>query len=308
MTRMWRRAASPALLLLVAVGTAGAAGVAGAQDDGIVEGPRITLDRSVVRPGDRLVVTLAEWTGREVTLSVCGNGAARSSMDCNLLASQGVPLNRDGSPTVATFSVAAPALPCPCVVRASSSRNEAVALAPIELVGHPAGSVIEPVASVPLRVGVQVRRADGGLLSRLRSALAGPTAFDVTVRVTNHSADTLSNIVVAGTAGRGSDDVADIELPAVGSLAPGASWVYTARATVPAPVLGRVDFAVTASGAGPSVHAEQAAGSAPVGLVGMAVVLGADLAAIGWRRAARRRARRAMAGSDGPEVFTLSPS
>jgi hypothetical protein len=284
-----------AALVLACAGNA----LAGAQDDGsVTDGPTVSLERTVVSPGDIVMVTLTGWSGREVTLSVCGNRAARGSQDCNLVASQGVPLNRDQSPTLVQFPITPPTLSCPCVVRASSTRNENLAIAPFELLGHPVGPVVEAPVQNPLSITVASKRAPGSLLSTIRTTLGGPTSYEVTVTVTNRTTDTLRNVVVAAAAGRGrNDDVSDVELPAVGDLAPGQTWEYTAHPTVPAPILGAFIFQATASGAGPPVHAEQTTGAPPIGLLVMALVLVLDVIAIVWRRVARRR-HRAMAGLD----------
>lgn len=288
------------LALALVVVLASATG-AGAQDVGTIsDGPTIALDRDAAAPGERVVVTLTGWSGRAVTLSVCGNRAERGSMDCNLTSSQGVPLNRDGSAKVAELMVSSPSLPCPCVVLASSTQNEERAVAALDLVGHPVGPIIESATQIPLRLTVEARRAGGGLVGSVRSTLGGPTAYEVTVTVTNQTSDVLSGVVVAGTAGRTrNDDVAELDLPAVGPLEPGQTWAYTARPTVPAPAIGSFVFQAVASGAGPTVTADDSVRAFPLGLVVLGVVLAVDVAAIIWRRLARRRREDAGDEDDG---------
>lgn len=298
-----------AVVVVVVVVLATATG-AGAQDVGTVsDGPTIALDRSAVAPGERVVITLAGWSGRAVTLSVCGNRAERGSMDCNLTASQGVPLNRDGSAKAAELVVTSPTLPCPCVVLASSTQNEEKAIATLDLVGHPVGSIIESATQIPLRLTLEARRARGGLVGPVRSTLGGPISYEVTVTVTNQTSDVLSGVVVAGTAGRTrNDDVAGLDLPAVGPLEPGQTWVYTAYPTVPAPAIGDFVFQVVASGAGPSVTTDQSVRSFPVGLVVLGVVFAVDVVAIIWRRLARRRRQDAGADDGGPIADAPRPT
>ncbi len=290
-------------LALVTTGLALAVGglsVVGAQDgDPASSGPTIVLEPASVAPGDRITVTLAGWTGREVILSVCGNQGRRGSMDCNLMASQGVPLNRDGSPTVVPFVITPPALPCPCVVRGSSSRNDEISNSPFELVGHPVGPVVGGSTREPLELTVTTRRASAGLVARLRTWVGGPTTYNVTVSVRNRSTERLDDVVVTGSAGRSStDDLAILDLPSPGSLEPGQTWEADAQGEVPAPVLGRFVWAVTASGAGSSVQAVQTTQAMPVGFFIVAGVFLLDVVALVWRRVAKRRLRSHVQGAE----------
>ena len=298
----WVLAVSVVVVVATATG-------AGAQDVGTVsDGPTIALDRAAAAPGERVRITLTGWRGRAVTLSVCGNRAARGSMDCNLTASQGVPLNRDGSATVTDLMVSSPTLPCPCVVLASSTRNEQKAIAPLDLVGHPVGPIIESVTQIPIVLTLEVRRASGGLVGPVRSTLGGPTSYEVTVTVTNQTTDVLSGVVVAGTVGRTrNDDVAGLDLPAVGPLEPGQTWAYTARPTVPAPAIGTFVVQAVAAGAGPTVTVEDSVRAFPLGLIVLGVVFAVDVVAIIWRRLARRRDEDAGGDDDGSVLGVGGP-
>jgi hypothetical protein len=276
------------LALAVLVVNAGL--IAAAQGGQVTEGPSISLDRSAVGPGERVIVTLDGFKGTAVTISVCGNQARRGSVDCNTTASEGLGLDRDGSSTVAQLPVAAPPLPCPCLIRAATTNFDEVAVAPIELIGHPVGPVVGASTEEPLLVEVSARRAPHGLVANLRALLGGPTAYDVSVSVRNRSTETLDHVVLAGSAGRGHDDeVAQLELPSLGPLAPGQTWAGEVRATVPAPVVGEFVWQVTASGAGSSVRGEMPTRALPVGLGVLLVVLIGDIGVMLWRRVARRR-------------------
>lgn len=254
--------------------------------------PTIELDRTAASLGEEVVVTLTGWPDRVVTLSVCGNLARRGSVDCNQVASQGVALDRDGSPTLTGFAVPAPPTTCPCVIRASSTRQDAVAVAAIELVGVPVGPLVGEAADSPVRVSLGARRATGGLIGSVRAALGGPTTYEVTVLVHNRSAETLDDLALAGATTRGGGDVGALDLPSPGTLEPGATWEQVVRSTLPAPVVGTFRWEVTASGAGPTAHAELARGVRPIWLFVLALVFVLDLGAIIWRRLGRRRTRR----------------
>jgi hypothetical protein len=259
--------------------------------------PSVTVDRAAMRPGETVVVTLDGWQAEVITLSVCGNRAARGSSDCNMVASEGIRRNRDGSLTHRDFAVSAPSTTCPCVLRASTTTNDEVAVAPIELLGHPTGPVVPPKGGPRLDVTVRAARAPRGLVSRVRAALGGPTAYDVTVTVRNPTTLQIDHVALAASARGGRGDVETIELPEVGPLGPGRSWTRTVRSTVPAPVIGTFRWEVTASGAGRAVTARTEAGSLPIALIVLLLVLAADIAAIVWRRTARRRSQAYETGS-----------
>jgi len=255
--------------------------------------PTIVLDRAEARTGDRVVVTLSGWTGA-VTLSVCGNLAKRGSADCNQVASQGVGLALHGPTTLAELVLSAPPTTCPCVVRAANATHDQVAAAPIVLTDVPTGPLVDPaLAGPPLVVSVTARAVPAGLLGAIRSALGGPTPYDVAVVVRNRGSVTLPRVSLAGSAGRSRSEGDSFTIPAPGPLVPGQAKRRVIRTILPAPVLGGFVWEVTASGAGPSVHAEDTAQVVPGGLLALTSVLAVDVAAIVWRR---RRSRSSSPG------------
>ena len=212
-----------------------------------------------------------------------------------MVASEGIRRNRDGSITQRDFVVSAPAPTCPCVVRASTTTNDEVAVAPIELIGHPTGPIVLPKGGPRLDVSVRASKAARGLLAGLRSAVGGPTAYDVTVTVRNPTSLQVEHVAVAASAHGSRGDVDALDLPEIGALGPGESWARTVRSTVPAPVVGTFRWVATASGAGPAVSATTQTRSRPFLLVLIVAVLLADVMAIVWRRAVRRQAAAAEA-------------
>ena len=225
-----------------------------------------------------MLVTIDGFEGGAVTMSVCGNLAARRSMDCNLTGSEARRLNRDGSPTIADLPVAVPPTSCPCVVVASTRGFAELATTPIEIIGHPVGPIVAPEQFEPLVVTVDAKKAPRGILAALRSSLGGPTTYAVTVTVRNPTTATMSNITVAGAAGRSrDDDVADLTFPPIAELAPGQTWTHTVRGRGARPGARRRRVRVTTSGAGPSVTAEESSSSLPVLLVIVALVFLVDV-------------------------------
>ncbi|HEX4866589.1 MAG TPA: hypothetical protein VFV32_03085 [Acidimicrobiales bacterium] len=283
--------------LLVGVGLALTAVTSSPASGQETAGPVVTVGTADVWSGDRVLVTLEGFRGSVVTLSICGNEARRGSADCNMAASQGVGLERSGAPTMTEYRAVAPAVPCPCVLRASTASQDEVAAVPINLLDHPVGPVTGPETLPPVEVRVGAAKDPGGLLERLRSTLGGATTYAVTVSVRNPTTIELANLVLTGSAGRPDRDTVDLDLGPVGVLAPGQTWTDTIRVDLPSPVVGEYRFDVTASGAGASVRASSRDRSVPMGLVVLSVVFVADVGAIAWRRLADRR-RSSAAGSD----------
>lgn len=252
--------------------------------------PTIVVDRRALKPGERLIVTFNDWVAPAATLSVCGNLARRGSSDCDMVDSQGVGLSLSAPRMLAEFEVSLPPVPCPCVIKASSVSQNEVAFAPVDLIGAPVAPVVDAGRQSPITVTVDTHRAPTGFASALRSALGGRTDYDVTIAVRNRSAETISSVVLTGTAARGRTDIVQsFDIPAPGDLAPGQTRERRVRTSLPAPAVGRFVWSVAASGSGPPVHQEVATRQLPLGLLFMASILVGDLIAIAARRIRRRR-------------------
>lgn len=258
------------------------------------QAPTITLDRSSLRPGERVIVTLSGWTASVVTLSVCGNLAKRGSSDCNMSASQAVGLSTDVGYGLTQLTVAGPPVDCPCVIRASGSNQNEVALAPIDLIGIPISPLVDPVTESPLVVSIEVKRAGEGLVAWLKSMLGGARTYDVTLGVRNRSRETLSEVALNGAVGRNrTDEIATFRSRPLGDLAPGATASHTARVRLPPPVVGTYVWRANAKGAGQAEQIEQVAKTFPKPLVALVVILLLDLLVIAIRGRLRRRRNRA---------------
>ena len=103
--------------------------------------------------GDTVVVTLEDWPGGVVTLTVCGNGAGRGSVDCDLRAAQAVRVAPAG-PTLVEVPLVEPPVGCPCVIRAATTTSDVVVNTPVVVEGLAAVSpdqVRSPVRSIRVR-------------------------------------------------------------------------------------------------------------------------------------------------------------
>lgn len=296
-----RSAGRRALLAgLAAFCTLLAASSAGGQE---VEGPTVTVSPGSVAPGEDLVVTISGFRALNVTVSVCGNAAARGSVDCDLAGSEGLALREEV--TTRGLEVHAPPVPCPCVVRTASRTQDEVAIAPLDLLGHPVAEVVRSDASSLLDVTVDVRRASVGAWSRLRSSLGGPTSYALDVTVRNRSGLQLDGVGLTATATRGGDQVAGVELPDLGTLAPGGSWQHRAELQVPAPVAGDLRFEVVATGGGRAVASSGDERAVPVLLLLLVSVLVVDVGLLARHRITRWRLRRSATEVPEPSALAL---
>lgn len=293
---MIRSAARLLTLLALLLGGVLVALPAAAQESGI-SGPTLTLSETSVAPGGRITVIFTGFTGRLVTLSVCGNRAERGSADCNMPASQGVRLYHVDDTPLTAFVVSEPPGTCPCVVRATSDTGE-LAYAPIDIQGVAIGPVVEPFgAGPPLEMALSARPAPDGLLGTLRSWLGGSTPYEVRVTVRNGSTEQFSAVRVNGAIGRDAEtDVASFEL-VPGALGAGQTWSGTTTVDVSSPVIGRFTVRGVASGAGPVTETTATTRAVPWLLIVLALLLVADVVAVLVRWVARRRARSLSAGA-----------
>jgi hypothetical protein len=276
--------------LWTVLGVLGTLSLAGPPSAWAASEPTVSLSRASVRSGESVVVRLDGWHSHAVTVSVCGNLARRGSVDCDLFASQGVPIAPNVPESLTDFVVTAPPTTCPCVVRASDATQSEIAFTPIDVVGVPTGPVVGPPESSPLRVSVRARRAHAGLGGRIRSSLGGQTAYDVTVVIRNPSAEPLTGVRLYGWAGRsGTDQSRTLDFPAVDDLGPGQTWSHTVRVHAPSPHIGRFYWEVSVTGVGPPVHAEAVTRDVPFLLVVLILVIVGDLAAMIGRRLRHRR-------------------
>lgn len=212
-------------------------------------GPEVAVEPSRAEIGERVTLTIEGFEAQSVTVSLCGNGARRGSADCDMVSSTGLRLDDGGAATVAVVTVGEPPMPCPCVMRVSSLKNDEIAVVPIDVIGHP---VAEPVGaaatSASLDVSISATRLVSGLGDRLLSSLGGSTSYEVVISVTNLSPTELAGPEVLASFGRDELDVVQqIVVPAPTSIAAGRTWQYVSVVDVPGREFGGLVWKVEAS-------------------------------------------------------------
>lgn len=276
-----------AVVLLVAAAAAGQPSLAGTQS-----GPSIALDRSEVRTGDAILVTLTGFTSQQATVAVCGNLAKRGASDCNMPQAQSERIRPDQADTLTQLFVEAPPVPCPCVVRALGTDGE-FAIALIDVIGHPSGPLESPEFGELVDVGFTVEPVDRGRSRSLKTELGGATTHAATVSIRNVSTETLERVAVrARVSHRLDDEIAPMQFDVPGPIDPGQTWTQTIEVDVPAPFIGRYTWSAVVSGAGPSVGAERVTDAVPVALIVLVAILLVDIVVLVIRAIVRRRRRR----------------
>lgn len=272
---------------------------------GTTSGPVVTLDRTEIDPGQRVVLNIDGFESSNVTISVCGNEARRGSVDCNMYASEGLKLDTDGTSTVIQIPIAAPPSPCPCVIRVSNRTFDEIAIAPITLIGHPVAPVVEtPGQQGALDVTISANAAPLGLFARARASVGGPATYEVTVTLKNTSTVPMPTVSLAGSVARSGDQLATLTLEDPGLIAPGRTWQQVIIAEVPGPSFGSLRWRVDVSGAGPTVTAVVGTEQRPTLLIVVILFLVADVFLLMIRFVVRRRQRNLSPASNEPVLET----
>ena len=301
MMRIVKRLGRVVLVVLLVLLTVAIAAVTQAHADGFSSGPVISLSRTNVTSGDRMMVTLDGFSAPVVTLSICGNEARRGSGDCNMVMSKGVRIQSAISPTITPFGVSVPPVGCPCIVRASSLNGDEIAVAPIALTGYPDVPVIDPpkVDGPFLVAAVTAEPAPNGAVGWVRSNLGGPFRYRVTVTVKNLSTEPLHQPRLSGYVSRNpNENVATLDLADPGEIGVGQTWKETVSVVVPAPSFGTLTWGIAVSGAGPTVSATSSSRQSPILLLVMAMLLIVDLTILAMRWTIRRRVAKASMAVD----------
>jgi hypothetical protein len=154
---------------------------------------------AAARPGDLIVVTLANWPAGVVTIGTCSNAAARGTEDCALAGDNAIAI-RDSKPVALDLHVELPPGPCPCVIRATTPSGTPVVTAPIVIVGVPVEPIIQPARGPTggeLHVHSSVVTVDEKFPSSVIAPLAGSVHKVLRVDITNSSASAAHLHVVA---------------------------------------------------------------------------------------------------------------
>jgi sortase A len=281
---------SRSLVSAVAVVVGAAAPAPAAYASPTFDGPFVTPERTDYAVDDTLILTIGGFRSNGVTVSICGNEAQRGSADCNMAESEGVALDGLDVTTIAQMPVAAPPVPCPCIVRVTSSDGSEIAVARITLAGYPDEPTVDPPSlDRPIAVTVFAEPAPDGLIDRLRGSLGGDTKYDITVTVKNRSTVALEGLTLTGSVGRDPTEIAQtLELVPISQLAPGQTAQQVVHAELPGPAFGEELWQVSVSGSGVSGTASDTTTKRPLLLIVLIVVLVIDVVVLLVRFVVRR--------------------
>src|SRR5947209_9932789 len=159
----------------------------------------MNVSPGVATPGSQVVVTGSGFSrGQLVRLSLCGNGAALGTVDCDQESSEIFPPNENGAFSI-RLPIVKPPKPCPCVVVARASNLDHDIAVPITLLGVASGGIQLPTP-VGLPVKVVGASLDGwGPLSAWFGAAPHRT---LTLRLQNTSSAPLTVPALSLTRGR----------------------------------------------------------------------------------------------------------
>ncbi len=266
--------------------------------------PSVELNLYEFRPEQRIQVSISGFGSAFVNTTICGNGGLRGSSDCNMAASEAVEIDPATGSASISFIANAPAMPCPCVIRVSSSGNDEVAFADVVLIGHPVADLVAPaIRAQPLTASLSVVVASTGFLDWSRSSLGGSTTYDATLTIRNQTSIPVDGVTIDGFAGRGADDVRTLfDYPQPGVIGPNETWQETVRVTLDAPVYGNTTWSVAVASANPTVSVDDSTSHLPGLLIAFVGFLLFDLVVLLARLVRRRRIRRRLA-SDTPSTL-----
>lgn len=262
-----------------------------------VDPPAIVIDQAGPALGDRVTVRLDRWPAGTVSIEICGNGGRRGSVDCAVDAAVQTYVRAAGT-GVATLTVTAPPVGCPCVVRVTAVNGRPSGTVPLAVTGIPAQAVQPGTpdgSSTAARLRVTEVEVTGG---RSWPALfGGPAKRVLLVTVHNDGTAPAVDPAVAVTLGRGDEPTGFVPPPLLGTLDPGEQRVLRLPITVAAPAVGGYTVRGEINGSDRPARFVATVTTYPWGLAGIAGALLGALAVIELRRA--RRASRRQAGTGG---------
>lgn len=249
-------AVTAALVLLVAVRPASGAD------------PTLTTSTDVATPGDTVVVQLEGWPVGPVDVTVCGNGARRGSEDCDLIGGQAVGIKPVGV-TLLDFQVTTPPVPCPCVLRASTSASDLVRTVPLAVRGVPTGPELPPDPSASpsnLALHATLKDTTQDWPVSWAPAFAGPVRRALVVTLENRGTSALIHLRVVGTVGRGASSGEPIPVRRIERLDPGTRRTISLPVQISAPAWGDYMVSGRVYGSGEAVAFRVKTSNDPWGL------------------------------------------
>ncbi|HEX6420559.1 MAG TPA: hypothetical protein VFZ77_18810 [Acidimicrobiales bacterium] len=273
-----------AVAFAAAVGASVPAPAAGGQEGGT--GPTATVVQQAAAVADVVDVIGAGWRpGGLVAAALCGNEAARGSIDC-LPHEREIGVGPDGTFHLAV-TVRVPPSPCPCVILVTGLEGGGRAVVPLEVDGVPRAPVERPEPAPVAEVAVDEARLEGG---GPWTSWFGAGATRTLVLVVRNSGNAPADARLTVTAGPGDDP--DGWVPSPGPVRVEAGERRIVRVPVRFEPLGfgrhSVVGAVAAGGGEQPFRAS--AGVHPWGLYGLAAVV--LLVLVGVPAGRRRRRRR----------------
>jgi len=238
--------------------------------------PAVSMVLKEVAVGSVVSLRISGFSAKVLTVQVCGNEGRRGSVDCNVGEATTVDVPSERAMFLTQLPMVRPPAPCPCIVQVSSERFDEVAVAAFTLLGHPVGNVEDAEkSSTPLQVLVIAESAGDGLMSTLRSSLAGSTWYDVTVIVKNASASAVPGAALGVAVGRDAEDqIQEVTFPELGDLAPQETWRQTVRVKMSSPVYGTFVWRATTTAFGLSTTATTTTKNQPTLLFVVGVIFG----------------------------------
>jgi len=218
--------------------------------------PNASIDVSSqqVAIGDVILVTPSGWPDGPVTMSVCGNDGRRGSADCDLLGSQAVRVNA-GTAQTFELRITRPPVPCPCVVRVSSTADQIVRSIPVVVAGVATAPTVGDASTTPKVLQVSARLDEArGFGANVASAFAGPSKRRVLVTVRNAGTAAVDAVTVSAVVGRDSSSGTPVGSRVIAQLPPGARETVDFSVTIGAPAFG--DYVVFGDVSTPSTTSE----------------------------------------------------
>lgn len=167
--------------------------------------PVVIVDPATANIGDTVLVDLQGWPRGAVTVSLCGNTSLRGSQDCDPIGAETVPIGNNGTQQL-RLTITTPPVGCPCVVRANTTLNDVVRLAPFVVIGLPTGVHLTNGPSDPRQLAVSARVTDR---SSWIAPIAGAAPRTLLVTLRNLTNAPLTGLRLVGTVhGHGNEPIA----------------------------------------------------------------------------------------------------
>lgn len=251
--------------------------------------PTVFVDRTGTAAGERMLITGSGWPGgATLIVELCGHGALRGSVDCDVPHQRSAGVGPSGTFSV-ELTTALPPSPCPCVVKATDQATQIAATAPIAVAGLP--TVPITASDGPLARAVEISAiqvSGGGTIAELFGA-GGRRVLEITLVNTGPLPIDAPDVSVAW--GTGANPGGFVEPPETERLEPGETQTLTVALHRRALTLGDQVALVEVQGVGEPVVARATTTGYPWGLLAL-VLVAVQLLLLRLRNRFRGRMRR----------------